>query len=217
MNEKTNTNPIARFFGVRVRLWPMLILIAALIAAVMFGATNAPTVNWLVGLTAQSKDAQVITSVTRVNEHVLVRLRAEGIKEKQQDGNFILGVEIPGTSRTTFLRYSFDAKLGLEGDAVVVTPRAGSENTYEVSVPKFVFIGYDDWDSEVAAESNGVLSWTNPSIDNLALSNSVLTEEAKQQYVDDNVELLREQAEAVLSGIITSVDPDATTIFKFAQ
>ena len=211
------TNPIARFFGVRVRLWPMLILIAALIAAVAFGAMNAPTVNWLVTLTSQSKDSEVITSVTRVNEHVLVRLRAEGIKEKQQDGNFWLGVEIPGTSRTTFLRYSFNAKLGIEGDAVVVTPRDGSDHAYIVSVPAFVFIGYDDWASEVAAEKNGVLSWTTPEIDELALSNSILTETAQQQYVEDNVELLREQAKSVLTGIIQSVDPDAIITFEFAQ
>lgn len=216
-NTNTNTSPIARFFGIRVRLWPMLILIAVLITAVVFGAMNAPTVNWLVGLTAQSKDSQVITSITRVNEHVLVRLRAEGIVEKQQNGNLMLGVEIPGTSRTTFLRYSFNAKLGLEGDAVVVTPQEGSDSVYLVSVPGFIFIGYDDWDSKVAAENNGVLSWTTPQIDSLALSNSILSEEARRQYVDDNVELLREQAEAVLSGIIKSVDPAATIIFKFAQ
>ena len=195
----------------------MLLLIAALIAAVVFGASNAPTVNWVVSLTSQSKDSQVITSVTGVNEHVFVRLRAEGIKEKQQDGNFLLGVEIPGTSRTTFLRYSFDAKLGVEGDAVVVSPVDGAENTYVVAVPAFIFIGYDDWASEVAAEQNGILSWTTPEIDELALSNSILTDAAQQQYVDDNVELLREQAETVLSGLILSVDPDATITFEFAQ
>lgn len=211
------TNPVVRFFGARVRLWPMLILIATLIFAVVFGAMNAPTVNWLVTLTSQSKDSQVISSVTRVNEHVLVRLRAEGIKEKQQDGNFWLGVEVPGTSRTTFLRYSFNAKLGIVGDAVVVTPQRGSDHAYRVSVPDFVFIGYDDWASEVAAENNGVLSWTTPEIDELALSNSVLTETAQQQYVDDNVELLREQAESILTGLIQSVDPDAIITFAFAQ
>ena len=211
----TSANPIARFFGVRVRLWPMLILIAALVSAVLFGAMNAPTVNWLVALTSQAKDDQVITAVERVDEHVLVQLRAEGIKEKQQDGSFLLGVEIPGTNRTTFLRYGFDAKLGVQGDAVSVTPQG--EHVYLVSVPPFVFIGYDDFASEVAVENNGILSWTTPDIDELELSNSILTAEAEQQYVDENVDVLREQADAVLTRIIRSVDPDATIEFEFAQ
>lgn len=211
----TSTNPIARFFGVRVRLWPMLILIAALVSAVLFGAMNAPTVTWLVALTSQAKDDQVITAVERVDEHVLVRLRAEGIKEKQQDGSLVLGVEIPGTSRTTFLRYGFDAKLGIQGDAVSVTPQG--DHAYLVSVPPFVFIGYDDFSSEVAVENNGILSWTTPEIDELALSNSILTADAEQQYVDDNVDVLREQTDVVLTRIIRSVDPDATIEFEFAQ
>lgn len=211
----TSTNPIARFFGVRVRLWPMLILIAALVSAVLFGAMNAPTVTWLVALTSQTKDDQVITAVERVEEHVLVQLRAEGITEKRQDGSFLLGVEIPGTSRTTFLRYGFDAKLGIQGDAVEVTPQG--DRSYLISVPQFVFIGYDDFSSEVAVENNGVLSWTTPEIDELALSNSILTADAEQQYVDDNVDVLREQADAVLTRIIRSVDPDATIEFEFAQ
>jgi hypothetical protein len=44
---------------------------------------------------------------------------------------------------------------------------------------------------------------------------NILNGEARQQYLADNDDLLREQTKVFYNGLITSVDPEAKTEFVF--
>lgn len=162
---------------------------------------------------SEREDTQVIEAVTRVQQIALVSLAIEGITEDRTKAE-LWGIDVPGSDRVTFTRYSFDAKLGVDGaDAVV---RQTGEHAFEIQLPVFMFIGHDNVTFELAAESNGVLSWVTAEIDPLDVVNDVLDEDAQAQYLAKNEELLREQAEWFYRSLVTSVDPEAEVTFVFA-
>ncbi|MDN6566961.1 MAG: DUF1997 domain-containing protein, partial [Actinomyces sp.] len=143
---------------------------------------------------------------------VLLSLGIQGISEKS-DKSELLGVQIPGSDRSTFIEYSFNAKLGIKGEDVKVERIA--ENRYRVSIPKFVFIGYDNPTFKLAAEDNGVLSWVTPEIDPTEMINSLLNDSTQAEYISSNEELLKDQSRVFYSSIISSVDPTIVTEFEF--
>lgn len=159
-------------------------------------------------------DTQVIEAVKRTQEISLVSLGIQGIKTKRQSGE-IMGIDVPGTSRTLVLQYNFDAKLGVDGSKVNVTK--SGENAFLITVPNFTFIGYDDPTFKVAAEDGGVLSWTTADIDQAKAVNEILNDRAQKAYVAKYEGLLKDQTKVFYNSLITSIDPAITTTFEFAS
>ncbi len=124
-------------------------------------------------------------------------------------------MEIPGSDRVSFLKYEFEAKLGIDGQEVKI--RQTGEDAFLVSIPEFIFIGHDNESFKVAAESNDALSWTTPKIDTVKMINKVLDDDAKEQYIDSNEAILRDQAKAFYTGIITSIDSTIVVEFEFRR
>ncbi|GAA3881060.1 hypothetical protein [Tessaracoccus defluvii] len=164
------------------------------------------------GTSSESHDRQVIAAVQRTEEIALVSLGIEGILDESKESTF-LGVKVPGSKRLTLMQYGFTAKLGVDGAGVRIEP--ADENTYEISFPEFIFIGFDDPTFKVAAEDNGILSWATPEIDSLEMVNKVLTDDAKSEYIVANEELLQEQATTFYTSILRAVDPDIELTFVF--
>ncbi len=159
------------------------------------------------------QDTQVINAVTRIEQIALVSLAIQGITENRANSQ-LFGVDVPWSDRVSFIRYSFTAKLGLDGGGVTVTPTG--ENSFEIELPEFVFIGHDEIDFAMAAEENGALSWVTADIDQLEIVNEVLDEDAQGQYLEKNKDLLEEQAESFYRSLVVSVDPEAIVTFVFA-
>ena len=65
-------------------------------------------------------------------------------------------------------------------------------------------------------EDNGSISFITPEIDEAEMITEILNDETQQTHLDDNEEMLREQAENFYRGIITSVDPAIEVEFDFA-
>lgn len=194
-------------------LWPVLVLVGVVIAVGVGVALKPQLFAEWIGATSED-NSQVVNAITRTEEVALVKLSIEGIKEKRTEAGKFLFITIPN-SRATFLRYGFDAKLGIDGQEVKITPTG--DNTYRVTVPPFVFIGVDNQHVEVAAENNDVLSWTTPEIDNVAMVNDILDDELKTEYLTKNRDLLQDQVKSFYRGIAKAIDPDATLEFEFAQ
>lgn len=162
---------------------------------------------------SKQQDTQVINAVTRIEQIALVSLAIEGITENRSNSQ-LFGVDVPWSDRVSFIRYSFDAKLGLKGEDVTVTQTG--EHSFEIALPEFVFIGHDDVNFALAAEDNGVLSWVTADIDQLEIVNDVLDEDAQAEYLEKNTDLLEEQAESFYRSLVLSVDPEADVTFVFA-
>lgn len=159
-------------------------------------------------------DTQVIHSMKRTKEVSLLRLGVTGIISKENKSHFF-NMEIPGTERARFIQYTFDAKLGFEGKEVVI--KEAGENTFDVSIPEFKFIGYDHPEYRVIVEQNGALSFGTQQIDSLDMVNNILTDKAKKEYIDSNRDLLEEQTKSFYTSIVASVNPDAKLNFSFAK
>ena len=188
------------------------VALAVVVAVVAFSVVK--NLGWLTpfGIKSESHDTQVITAIKRTQEVSLVSLRIQGIKEEDKNRT-VFGIDVPLSGEKTFLEYNFTAKLGIDGAQVRVSKTA--EDAYLISVPEFTFIGYDQPTFKVAIEDGGLLSWVTPDIDEVAMVNEILNEDERQEYVDSNEALLKEQTKVFYDGIVTSVDPSAVTKYEF--
>ncbi len=176
--------------------------------------TSVKNLGWLspLGIKSESHDSQVIQAIERTQEVSLLGLGIQGIKEENRCAE-AFGNCIPGTGETVFLQYNFAAKLGIDGAEVKVTKTG--KKAYLISVPKFIFIGYDEPIFKVATEDGGVLSWATPDIDKVDMVNEILNDDARQTYIASNEDLLEEQTKTFYDSLITSIDPAIVTTFEF--
>lgn len=134
-----------KFFKVKVLLWYVLLIIVLTVAgtgaAFVSGGLNALALGSLFTSNSNERDSQVVQAVTRVQEVALLRLHIEGVARQESNGE-ILGMAVPASEKMTLLQYKFDAKLGIEGSQVKIEPN-GAES-FRVTIPKFIGIGFDD-------------------------------------------------------------------------
>lgn len=166
------------------------------------------------GVKTETSDTQVIRAVERTQQISLVSLGIQGIVERDQNSK-LFNFTIPGTGEKVFLQYNFTAKLGVDGSHVTI--KQTGNKAFLITVPKFLFIGYDKPTFKVAAEDGGILSWFTPEIDKVEMINAILNEKAQQQYLTDNKALLESQTQTFYTSLIRSIDPAVTTTFKFSE
>lgn len=205
-----NTSPRRRTPRWLVALLAVCLVTAGAAASVV--AMRALPGMAIFGMESEGSNTQIVSSVTREEQVVLLSLAIQGISTKNANATF-MGQQVPGTERATFLRYSFNAKIGIDGKDVKIEQTADKE--YLVSIPRFAFLGHSNEAFQVAAEGNGVLSWATPEIDTVEMINNILNDEAQAQYITANHETLREQATTFYAGIIAAVDPTVTVRVVF--
>ena len=201
---RTRKGPLRRGRGVLLVL--LLVVVAAVIGFVSSGLFAA----------AQASDSQIYQSVQRQEKVALLALSIQGLSREEADGS-ILGIPAPAGDRTTIIQYAFTAQVGIGGSHATIEAAGDGEGSYVVSIPEFIFIGYDDPHFEDAIESNGPLSFLTEEVEVTEMINNILSEENQQTYIDDHAEILRDQAQAYYTGIIQGIDPDATLTFEFAS
>ncbi len=164
------------------------------------------------GRQSKTRTTEVINAVTREQQVVLLSLGIQGISQRTDSSTFF-DVKIPGSSRASFLMYSFDAKLGIDGEDVQIEQTG--DDRFQVTIPEFIFIGHSNEEFKLVAENNGALSWVTPQIDPVELINGVFSDDTEAQYVASNEELLRSQAQTFYTSLITAIDPGLSVEFEF--
>ena len=192
-------------------IWGVVLLIVVVGAIAAFAGL---TVGKLLGA-SEERDVQVVRSVQGEEQVILLTAGLADIKEESDNQTFFGLFDIPLSDRTTFLRWEFDAKFGIEGKEVGIEPLG--DKSYSITIPEFLFLGYDDPEFSVATEANGILSWTTPAIDTLQATEELLTDEAVAEHIAGFTPLLEEQAVRFYTRIVSSIEPDATIQFEFAQ
>ena len=190
------------------------VVVVVAVAVGAFAAGQLTPKLFALGSESESTDTRVIQAITREEQVVLLSLGIQGISEKTERITF-LGVEVPGSERASFVQYSFNAKLGIDGRDVRIVP--SGEKKYRISIPEYIFIGHSNEDFKLVAENNGALSFITPENDPVEMINSILSEDAQAEYIENNEEILREQALAFYSGIITGIDPEISITYDFRQ
>lgn len=168
------------FFKARVLLWPLLLITVLVVAGAgatfAFGGLNALAFSSLLTSSSNERDLQVVQSVTRVQEVALLSLHIEGVAKHESNGK-ILGVAVPASEKTTLIQYKFDAKLGIDGSEVKIEP--DGPDSFRVTIPQFIGIGFDDPVFEDSLESNNALSWLAPPAVQTRMINNILSDENK--------------------------------------
>lgn len=189
------------------------IIVLILLLAVLLGVAA-----WLGNLSvfsvfASSSDEKVVQSISREEEVVLLRLGIQGIAEEKV-ATEVFGQALPGSGRAHFLKYKYSAMLGVDGAEVSIEKVA--DKKFRVSVPEFAFLGHSDVSFETAVEENGVISFLTPEIDVPQTVTKILNNEAKDQHIQDNREILEDQCKNFYTSIIHGVDPGVELEFDFA-
>lgn len=198
------------------RAWLVGLLAICLVgggAVAALGAAQVFPGFQLFGASSETRTTQIINSVVREEQIVLLSLGIQGITEREQGRTRFLGVEVPGSERAAFLEYGFNAKVGIDGKDVRIEQTGDKE--FVVYVPKFAFIGHSNEHFKLVAENNGALSWVTPEIDTVEMINNMLNDEAQLTYVDSNEETLKDQAKVFYTGIISGIDPTISLSFEF--
>lgn len=188
------------------------LLIGVVVAVGTLFVFRAPIVSWIGATT--DKSTRIVNAVERTQEVALVTLSIEGIEERKTDDGQLLFLSIPN-SRTTFVRYSFDAKLGFDAKGVDIDERP--DGSFVVRIPSFSVIGLDNQHVETAVEDNDLLNWTTPEINKDDIYNAIFGDDLEAEYIAKNTDLLQDQAWAFYASIIHSIDPDIALEFEFAQ
>lgn len=197
----------------------LAIVVSVVIAAIGGGVVgsmlprNLPDLLSVAEL-SEIRDSQIIEAVTSEQQVVLVSLGIQGVQEQSTSGR-VFGFDIPGSTRTSLIVYSFNAKLGIEGSELEIEML--DDNSVLVRVPAFIFIGHHDESFRLVTETGGVMSWTTPQVDSVAMINDILDDEGHAVYLSDHDAVLREQAVEFYSGIIHGIDPGLTVEFEFAS
>jgi len=195
--------------------WWAKLLLAVFVLALVVGAGFAGIVIGRLLGASEERAVQVVRSVKGEEQVILVTAGLSDIKPEKENQQFFGLFDIPFSEREVFIQYDFDAKLGIEGKEVAIEPTA--EKAYTITIPQFVFLGYDDPNFSVATESNGILSWVTPEVDKFAAIEEILTEAQIADHVENLQPLLQAQAETFYTRIVTSIEPDAVLAFKFTD
>lgn len=203
----------------RTPLWAKFLLFVFILAVIAGAALVSFNVGKFFGAT-ESRDTQVIRSIKGEEQVILVTAGMTDVKEEREDGlNIALGdwdlFTLPGSERSVLVRYEYDAKFGIEGKDVEI--RQTGDNTYTVSIPEFIYLGYSNPDLSIANEENGLLSWTTPEIATDDVFEELLTQPAVEAHIDGFRPLLEEQAETFYSKIVEAIDPAIELTFEFAE
>lgn len=206
-----STTNVAR---TRTPLWAKVLLIVLILLLIGAAGLGGVMLGKILGA-SEERSTQVIRSITREEQIILATAGMTDIKPESDDQDFFGLFDIPFTDRTVLVRYEYDAKFGIEGGDVLIEPIG--DDTYRVSIPQFVFLGYDNPDFSIADEKNGILSWATPEIDKNKLIESLLTEQAVAEHLEGLRPVLEEQAKSFYTNIVTAIDPDATLQFTFVD
>lgn len=202
----------------KMKVWLTKYWLAAGVGLLVIGFVLGLVLNWgyrsFFGTEEESHNTQVVHSLQRDEQIVLLSLGVQGIAEERVSRT-VFGATVPGSGRTLFLQYNFMAKLGLEGKNVVIEPKG--DDTILIRVPDFTFIGHEDITFKTALEDNGMLSWVTPDIDTPEVISEILSDQQIDEYVASNRDILELQTEMFYEGIIHGVDPDITVLFEFTN
>lgn len=164
----------------------------------------------------ESRTTEIVESVTREQQVVLLSLGLEGTEERTTKNEQFYGLfEVPGSSRSKFVKYEFTAKLGIEGSAVAIKDLG--DKTFKVTLPKFEFLGHDDIVLSLASEKNGALSWVTPELDELEIATEILGDDSRAKYLEDYESVLQDQAAVYYGQLVKGIDPDVKLEFEYAK
>ncbi|MBW9093326.1 hypothetical protein JNB62_06495 [Microbacterium jejuense] len=208
-----------RFLRKPVPLWShfatfgiVVLVLGALVAGVGAGLLTPTWLASALGPQTPIRNEQVVTSIEKEEQTVLLSLGVEGISEAEGIPPAILK-DFPLLAKARYMVYSMKAQLGVD----TVTIEATDDHKFIVTVPEFIWIGQDEFKVGDVFSNDGVLSAFTEQDSESEQVTAIINDEVKQKHLAANQELLRDQTEFYFTKLATSIDPDAELTFVFEE
>lgn len=200
-------------------LWAKLLRVLFVLGMIAAAAFAGLTFGKFLGAT-ETRDTQVIRSIKGEEQVILLAAGMTDVQEERGDGlKLAIGdielFTLAGTERSMLVRFEYDAKFGIEGEDVAIVQTG--DNSYRVTIPKFIYLGYANPHLSIANEQNGVLTWTTPEIDATEVFEELLSDQAVDEHIDAFRSVLEEQAKTFYTRIVQPIDPAITIEFEFTE
>lgn len=207
-----------RFFSKPVPLWShfavfgvVVLVVGALAGGYLAGIFTPPWLVAALGSQSVIKNEQVVTSMEKKEQTVLLELGVKGVSEAEGIPPAVLK-DFPLLKKARYMIYSGKVKLGV--DSVLV--KATGDHTFTVSVPEFIWIS-DDVNVDRVISSDGLLSAFTAQKSEIEQINNLVSSADRADYLEQNRQTLRDQAEFVFTKYAKSIDPEATLKFVYAD
>jgi len=188
----------------------VLLVVGALVGGFAAGILTPPWVATALSSQSVIKNEQVVTSMEKKEQSVLLELKVKSVSEARGVPPTVIQ-GLPFLEKARYMIYTSKVKLGV--DAVTVVPTGDHE--FVVQVPPFIWIGEDDTNIEQVISDDGILSAFTTQQSEVDQFNAIFTDELKDDYLEQNDQTLRDQTEFYFTKLATSIDPDAKLTFEF--
>lgn len=203
---------VRKFFKAKIHLWVVcligLLVISITLVGVFFGKSK------MFDVFEESNETQVVTAMKKQKEVAVLGLSVTDIYDKSQATTFF-GLDVPFSEKTSYLKGTFDAKLGFDGKQVKIKQSKVDDNKYTITIPSFVVVGISNPKFEVVDSKGEMLSFVTENIDTHDLANKAMSDKTLKKYIKMNKEWLEEQSQTYYEGLLRKVDSDIKLEFKF--
>lgn len=191
-------------------LVPVILVIMLVAAGVtMFSADREEESDFF----DESRDSQIIESLELSREVVLLKASTQGIHEVENYSAIFGDRKIPGTGKSELIEYSYQNKLGFDGHEVSI--KSKRNNRFEITIPEFKFIGYDNVVMDTVHSRNGFLSFSTEDINTGEVITEIMEGNRVEELIDANREMLEREAEDLYWDLALEIDDEVDLRFKF--
>ena len=174
-----------------LRLFALIALIGVITGGILLLINSQSSKQTSSSTRTTVNNSMAIRALQREEEIVLLSAGALGIHEKTVERT-IRGKRIPGTQKTVHVQYSYTGKLGIDASDVEI--KSAGDNKLSITIPEFIFIGYDDLKFKTIAENDGWISFSTDDIDTAEVVSEIMSQENFVEQVTTNREMLEDQA-----------------------
>lgn len=203
---------VRKFFKAKIHLWVVcligLLVISITLVGVFFGKSK------MFDVFEESNETQVVTAMKKQKEVAVLGLSVTDIYDKSQATTFF-GLDVPFSEKTSYLKGTFDAKLGFDGKQVKIKQSKVDDNKYTIIIPSFVVVGISNPKFEVVDSKGEMLSFVTENIDTHDLANKAMSDKTLKKYIKMNKEWLEEQSQTYYEGLLRKIDSNIKLEFKF--
>lgn len=192
----------------------VVILILGLMLGAFFAGAKSGVFGSPVQTVEKTKTTEIVQAVERRSDVVLLSAATQGLHTVERNAKFFKW-DVPGSKRTNILQYSFNSQLGIDGGAVKIEETG--DNKFTVTIPSFKILGYNDPEFKTVVDDDGALSFVTAEVDTAEAVTEVFGDKEREKQINDNRQLLEDQAKSYYTNIVRAIDKNAELEFEYTK
>lgn len=198
---------IWKILNSKIPLWCLLV--------VLLFAAGSYVKGYIQNSNKVEKSYSMITSLEKEEEVVFLNAGIQTVETESDDTELFDAIKVPFSKKKAIIILNYKAKFGIK-KPVKINKKA--DNTYQIIVPKFEFIGHELNDKngyEVYDKSGELLSIGTNDIDTGSIVTKSLSSKKQKKYLKDYNALIKESAKDYYNNLFKMIDPETKLEFIF--